>query len=68
MKEGTFEKEFEVEKVLDVRGTPDERFYHSGTMEKLKGGISHLAELGELENAMDEIDDFWETTSWDRGN
>ena len=25
--EGTFEKEFEVEKLLDVRGTPDERFY-----------------------------------------
>ena len=27
VKEGTFEQEFEVEKVLDARGTSDERFY-----------------------------------------
>ena len=66
VKEGTFEQEFEVEKVLDVRGTQEERFYLV-QWKNWKAEFNTWQNWRDLENAMDEIDDFWETTSWDRG-
>ena len=65
VKKHTLDEEHEVEKVLDVRGMADERFY----LVKWKGWKSEFnswRNWRDLENAMDEIDDFWETTDWIR--
>ena len=54
VKEGTFEQEFEVEKVPDARGTPHERFYLI-QWKNLNSEFNTWQNWREPENAMDEI-------------
>ena len=60
VKKGTYEEEFEVEKVLDVRGRPDERFYLVRWKGDWKKDKETWQNWRDVTHAQEEVDAFWE--------
>ena len=60
VKKGTYEEEFEVEKILDVRGSPEERFYLVRWKGEWKENKETWQNWRDVTKAQSEVDAFWE--------
>ena len=60
MKKGTYKEVFEVEKILDVRGSPEERFYLIRWEGDWKENKETWQNWRDVTKAQSEVDVFWE--------